>query len=80
MATIKVDLPKDYVLLSASSIVVTDHTDTGISLFASTTTPTSDSVGHTVTDGESRIFPMPKDGEWYAKSFNGDGYLTFTEV
>ena len=69
-----------YTLISANGIIATANAGRSISFAAGDSTPSVDTKGHTVADGESRVFPKPSSGSWYATTSGGTGSVVFTEI
>ena len=82
MATVQVSLTESYQLVSSTSILVSiAEIKKGTAMLVNdTSTPASTVVGHSVPQGEPRVFPAPAAGNWYAKVTSDTATLAVTEV
>ncbi len=79
MATITKSLTTEYSVIAAAAILVTANSSRSIELIAGSA-PVKGDRGHKVNSGETRLFLLPADGSWFAKSDTETGSITYTEV
>ncbi len=81
MATQRIEVTETaYVEISTAGALISAYSAGQIIVTNADALPSVDTVGHPVSDGESRVFPAPASGSWYAKASIGSGSVIVTEI